>query len=138
MATPFDVHVVTPDREVWSGQASFVIARSAAGDLGILAGHEPVLSVLEIGVIRIERVGEQPLVAAVDGGFLSVGRRPGAEEGTSTTRVDILAEHVTLEADIKQSDLDAMERKAEALRDSGNETAARAETAKAAARRRIS
>src|SRR6266511_2662714 len=81
-----DVHLVTPEREVWAGQADFVIARSVAGDLGILPGHTPMLAALDVGAVYIEAGGERTAVA-VDGGFLHVGER--GEE----TRVDILAEH---------------------------------------------
>ena len=37
-----EVHVVTPEREVWSGQATEVIAHGVDGDVGILAGHAPL------------------------------------------------------------------------------------------------
>lgn len=89
MSEPLDVHVVTPDREVWSGEAKYVIARAAGGDLGVLPGHEPVLSVLRPGRLRIELLEGPDFEADVDGGFLSVATTAGV------TRVDVLAEHVT-------------------------------------------
>lgn len=82
-----DVHVVTPDREVWAGEATFVVARAAGGEIGILPGHEPVLSVLASGSFKIESPSGD-FTGEVDGGFLSVGR------SGDTTRVDVLAEHV--------------------------------------------
>ena len=35
---PLDVHVVTPEREVWSGEATMVVARGIEGEVGILRG----------------------------------------------------------------------------------------------------
>ena len=80
-----EVHLVTPEREVWSGEAEMVIARGVDGEVGILAGHAPLLVQLAIGPLRIFRVGGQRDVAVVDGGFLHVSTEAGA------TRVDVLA-----------------------------------------------
>jgi F-type H+-transporting ATPase subunit epsilon len=82
------VHIVTPAQEVWAGEAKFVVARSVAGEIGVLPGHEPVLAVLGDGPLKVE-TAEGTVTAEVDGGFLSVGPAEG-----SVTRVDILAEHV--------------------------------------------
>lgn len=132
MATPFSVHLVTPEREVWSGEATFVIARSASGDMGVLAGHEPVLSVLGIGPVVIERVNEPSLTAAVDGGFLSV-----STTADGTTRVDVLAEHVTIDSDVTASEIAKLESEAQQLYQAGDESEARTAAAKVAVRRRI-
>ena len=83
---PVDVHVVTPERELWSGSATTVIARGVDGEVGILAGHMPLLVRLAIGPLRILREGEPDLLAVVDGGFLHV--TSSGEEGT---RVDVMA-----------------------------------------------
>ena len=40
------VELVAADRTVWSGEATMVIARTVEGDIGILRGHAPVLSLL--------------------------------------------------------------------------------------------
>jgi F-type H+-transporting ATPase subunit epsilon len=84
---PVEVHVVTPERELWSGEATTVIARGVDGEVGILAGHMPMLIQLAIGPLRILRDGEPTLVAVVDGGFMHVG----TEEGN--TRVDVMASY---------------------------------------------
>ena len=52
---PLDVHVVTPERELWSGEASTVVARGVAGEVGILSGHAPMMVGLAIGPLRILR-----------------------------------------------------------------------------------
>jgi F-type H+-transporting ATPase subunit epsilon len=67
------VSLVAPDREIWSGAAKFVVARTTEGEIGILPDHEPLLALLSEGaVVQIEAVDGQKIVAAVHGGFLSV------------------------------------------------------------------
>jgi F-type H+-transporting ATPase subunit epsilon len=88
-----DVHVVTPEREVWSGQATMVIARGVEGEVGILAGHAPLLVRLAIGPLRIQRDVEE-VFSVVDGGFLHVTTTEGV------TRVDVLAPSASLASEI--------------------------------------
>ena len=64
--------LVIPDRELWSGQARIVIAKTTEGDLGVLTGHAPVFGVLaEASVVEI-LTEDAEVRAAVSGGFLSV------------------------------------------------------------------
>ena len=94
MATPFETFLVTPEREVWSGQATIVVARGSEGELGIMNGHAPMLIQLAIGPLFIEPVEGERIAAAVDGGFLHVVTNEGE------TRVDVLAEHAELRDEI--------------------------------------
>lgn len=82
------VELVAADRQVWSGEASTVVARTADGEIGILPGHAPLLGVLVEGEVRIHGEGEQ-ITAQVDDGFLSVDH----------DRVTIVAETARLGAD---------------------------------------
>ena|SRR6266540_4163404 len=108
MATPFDVFLVSPEREVWSGQATIVIARGSEGELGIMNGHIPMLIELAIGPLFIDPADGERIAAAVDGGFLHVVTANGE------TRVDVLGEHVEL---LQEIDLDrARELKSDAER----------------------
>jgi F-type H+-transporting ATPase subunit epsilon len=67
-----NVDVVATDRMVWSGAAAMVVAPAADGEIGILTGHEPVLSVLRPGSLRIKLTDGSPMSVRVTGGFLSV------------------------------------------------------------------
>jgi len=68
-----EVDVVAADGKVWSGAARLVSAPAADGDIGILAGHTPLLSVLRPGAVRVvPAAGGASLSWHVDGGFLSV------------------------------------------------------------------
>jgi F-type H+-transporting ATPase subunit epsilon len=66
------VALVVPDRELWSGEASTVIAKTTEGDIGVLTGRAPMFGILAEGSL-VEIVTEESRVkAAVSGGFLSV------------------------------------------------------------------
>jgi F-type H+-transporting ATPase subunit epsilon len=68
----FRVALVVPDRELWSGEASTVIAKTTEGDIGVLTGHSPLFGILAEGSL-VEIITEETTVkAAVSGGFLSV------------------------------------------------------------------
>ncbi|MFC4223120.1 F0F1 ATP synthase subunit epsilon [Lysinibacter cavernae] len=72
MAAPLTVSVVSADREVWTGEASQIIAKTVEGEIGILAGHEPMLAILAGGEVRVTALdGSRVVVDAADG-FLSV------------------------------------------------------------------
>ena len=65
------VTVVSADEQVWSGQATMVVAKTKEGEIGILAGHEPLLAILATGEVRLT-VGGSTVRANADDGFLSV------------------------------------------------------------------
>jgi F-type H+-transporting ATPase subunit epsilon len=123
-----EVHVVTPDREVWSGTVELLVARGVEGMVGIMSGHAPLLIQLAIGPLRMQEEGGRWEEAVVDGGFLHVSSEGG------TTRADVLADNAELAGEI---DLDASRRRLEELRaqavDENDETA-KTEIAKAEAR----
>jgi F-type H+-transporting ATPase subunit epsilon len=103
-----EVFLVTPERQLWSGSASMVIAHGVDGDVGILAGHAPMLIRLAPSVLRIQHDGDEEK-AAVDGGFLHI-----TSEGDAT-RVDVLASHAVLAGDVdaeaeqkRKTELEAM------------------------------
>jgi len=89
-----EVHLVTPEREVWTGEAEMLIAHGVDGEVGILGGHAPLLVHLAIGPVRILFEGGEEQVAVVDGGFLHVGTHQGV------TRADILASQPQLRDEI--------------------------------------
>jgi F-type H+-transporting ATPase subunit epsilon len=125
-----EVHLVTPEREVWAGEADFVTARAVDGDIGVLPGHAPLLAALAVGPVFIDAGGSRTAVA-VDGGFLHVAHED------DVTRVDILAEHALLSDELGQDVAETHERRAEELRSEDRLDEAREEQAKAAARRRV-
>ncbi|MBI5162031.1 MAG: F0F1 ATP synthase subunit epsilon [Micrococcales bacterium] len=67
-----EVSVVSADRELWAGTARQVVARTTIGQIGILAGHEPVLGILAEGEVRVTTTDGQVVTARAENGFLSV------------------------------------------------------------------
>jgi len=84
------VELVTADRQVWSGQARIVVAKTVEGYFGMLPGHAPVLAVLANGVVTVRTVDGEDVYAAVLGGFISV----------ADDDVSILAEHAELASEV--------------------------------------
>ena len=72
MGRPFNVDVVSPEGTLWSGDAEFVVARTTEGEIGILAGHEPLMAALSAGPVLIDHDGDQRTTIAVHGGFMQV------------------------------------------------------------------
>ncbi len=66
------VNLVAADHEVWSGEASLVVAKTTIGEIGIMTGHEPVLGVLAAGEVRITLEDGNKIIANAKDGFLSV------------------------------------------------------------------
>ncbi len=66
------VSVVAVDQKIWSGEAKSLVAKTTEGEIGILAGHEPVLSLLVDGIVRVESLDGSKLEVNISGGFLAV------------------------------------------------------------------
>lgn len=85
---PLTVRVIAPDKTVWDSEAEEVILPSTTGQLGLLAGHAPLLTALETGVMRV-REDKDWVPIALMGGFAEVEQDEvtilvnGAERGDS-------------------------------------------------------
>ena len=94
-----NIRVIAPDRTVWDANAEEVILPSSTGQLGILTGHVPLLTALDIGVMRVRIEKEwQPIILL--GGFAEVDKNTitilvnGAEK---VSDIDIEKEKKALE-----------------------------------------
>jgi len=105
MADQLHVELVSAERRVRSDDATIVVTRTVDGDIGVLFGHTPLVSLLADGVVRVEGGTEGTWTAAVSGGFISV----------AANRVSVLAERAVLTEDIDraaaQRDLDEARRR---------------------------
>lgn len=112
--------LVAVERLLWEGKASSVVAQTTEGEIGVLPGHQPFLGqLLEHGTVIITTAEGEKLVAAVQGGFLSV----------STTKITILADTAKWANEIDTKAAEA------ALESSDEEVVAEAEAELAAIRR---
>jgi F-type H+-transporting ATPase subunit epsilon len=122
------VELVVPDREVWSGSARMVVAKTLDGDIGILRSHPSVLGILAEGsVVRIldpespDGGGSAELTAAVSSGFLSV----------ADDRVSILARNAELGRDVDRAAARAELEEASATAPAGGDESPEARYARA-------
>lgn len=72
---PMQVELVSPERILYSGEATMVQARTiGGGDIAFLSGHAPFIGALDIDQVIIRTVDGDDQVAAVHGGFVSVNQ----------------------------------------------------------------
>jgi F-type H+-transporting ATPase subunit epsilon len=95
---PFPLRVVSVEASIFDGEADFMIANGADGELGILPRHAPLLTALKPGPLVIQHGGAREEVF-VGGGFL-----------------EVLPERVTVLADVAERAEDLSEERAEAAR----------------------
>jgi len=111
------VELVAVERRIWSGEASFVLARTTVGEIGVLPGHEPTLAQLEdSGVVRVDGTDGTTTTLAVHGGFLSI----------TPENVTVLAEYAELADEIDVSRARNALQRADSSEQSGAAAAARA------------
>jgi F-type H+-transporting ATPase subunit epsilon len=105
VADTLNFSLVSPERELFSGEVNQVDAPGVEGEFGVLPKHSPFMTVLKSGVVRIhESSGVTPVF--VRGGFADVtpaGLTILAEEAVRLTDVDVVA----LDADIAKTRSDA-------------------------------
>ena len=97
----YELRVVSVERSLFEGEVEFIIANGADGELGVLARHAPLMTVLKPGPLRIqETIGGPEQVLFVGGGFM-----------------EVLPERVTVLADVAEhADEISVERAEEARR----------------------
>ena len=117
------VELVSVEREVWSGEASMVVARTTEGEIGVLPGHAPLLGQLaEGGVVTVFETGGSQRLIAVHGGFLSItegGVTILAEVAELSEDIDTARAQSALERARSEDDLAAQRRAESRLRAAG-------------------
>jgi F-type H+-transporting ATPase subunit epsilon len=93
------IRVIAPDRTVWDANAEEVILPSSTGQLGILTGHIPLLTALDIGVMRV-RIDKEWIPIVLLGGFAEV------ENNQITILVNGAEEAADIDANLAQKNLD--------------------------------
>ena len=66
------VNIVTPDGPVYDSEVTMVVAKTVSGEIGVLAGHIPMVAPLAIGAVKLKKADGSQEVAAVNGGFIEV------------------------------------------------------------------
>ena len=115
------LEIVTPERLAYSEDVDSVTLPGVEGELGVLPGHAPLVSILGVGELRIKRGGTEESFAIV-GGFLQV--RPD--------KVVVMAETADLASEIDLEKAQEARREAERAIESGFHEAADLSAARAA------
>jgi F-type H+-transporting ATPase subunit epsilon len=68
----FDVALVTPDGAAFDGEAEMVVVPGAAGEIGVLARHAPLVATLKAGSTRVHLGANEVLEFATGPGFFKV------------------------------------------------------------------
>jgi F-type H+-transporting ATPase subunit epsilon len=70
--TPFKVEVLTPEGEVFSGEVEMLSTRTAVGSIGVLAGHVPMLAMLDPTELRLYQAEDDVIRYAQGEGYMQV------------------------------------------------------------------
>ena len=94
-----NVRVITPDKVVWDAGTEELILPSSTGQLGILTGHAPLLTALDIGVMRLKTGSKWTSIVLMEG-FAEV------EKDTVTVLCNGAEEADSIDATTAQADLE--------------------------------
>jgi F-type H+-transporting ATPase subunit epsilon len=114
----FSVSVVTPDGPAYEGDAQMIIVPGAAGEIGVLARHAPLIATLKAGSTRVHLSETEILEFATGPGFFQV------LQDRAIALVDDAVEAAKIDADRAQEQLDAARAELEAI-ESGESSADR-------------
>ncbi len=81
------LEIVTPQRKVFSEDVKFLVAPGTDGELGILPEHAPLITSLNIGILRIQQ-DRDFIKVVVSGGFMEVRNSKVTVLATSAERAD--------------------------------------------------
>ena len=114
----FSVSVVTPDGPAYEGDAQMIIVPGAAGEIGVLARHAPLIATLKAGSTRVHLSETEILEFATGPGFFQV------LQDRAIALVDDAVEAEKIDAARAQEQLDGARAELEAI-ESGGSTADR-------------
>lgn len=98
MASQFELTVVSAERQIFAGQVTSVRVSGVEGELGIYAGHEPLLTAIKPGMVKFTLADGKDEFIYVSGGFLEVQPKVVTVLADVAIRGDELDEQRILEA----------------------------------------
>ncbi|MBI2470882.1 MAG: ATP synthase F1 subunit epsilon [Planctomycetes bacterium] len=72
MAKTFTFEIITPEKVVYSDSVQSVVADGTEGSFGVLAGHAPLITAVQTGILTVTDANNKTVRFAIDGGFLEV------------------------------------------------------------------
>ncbi|HXY17500.1 MAG TPA: ATP synthase F1 subunit epsilon [Gaiellaceae bacterium] len=97
----FSVSVVTPDGPAYEGDAEMLVVPGAAGEIGVLARHAPLVATLKAGSTRVHLGGTEVLTFATGPGFFKVETDRAlalVDDAVNVNEIDDARARVQLEA----------------------------------------
>jgi F-type H+-transporting ATPase subunit epsilon len=107
----FSVSVVTPDGPAYEGDAQMIIVPGAAGEIGVLARHAPLIATLKAGSTRVHLSETEILEFATGPGFFQVLQDRAialVDDAVEAAKIDAARAQEQLEA--AKAELEAIER----------------------------
>jgi F-type H+-transporting ATPase subunit epsilon len=108
----FSVSVVTPDGPAYEGDAEMIIVPGAAGEIGVLARHAPLIATLKAGSTRVHPGGGADVIEFATGpGFFQVLQDRAialVDDAVEASKIDDAHARGQLEA--AQAELEAIDR----------------------------
>lgn len=98
MAVTMHLDIVSAEREIFSGIVEMLVATGMMGELGIVPGHAPLLTVLQPGEIRLRLPNDKEEIFYVSGGMLEVQPYHATVLADMVERADNLDEAAALAA----------------------------------------
>jgi F-type H+-transporting ATPase subunit epsilon len=105
MAITTHLDIVSAEKEIFSGSVEMIVATGELGEVGIIPGHAPLLTVLKPGEVRVTLPGGQHEVYYISGGMLEVQPHYVTVLADTVERADTLDEAAALEAKAKAEEL---------------------------------
>lgn len=68
----FRVELVSPEEDLFTGEAEFLRAETVEGEIGILTGHTPILAQLVPCEVKVRMTDGQESMFRIGGGFMTV------------------------------------------------------------------
>ncbi len=103
----FQLELVSPEKLLLSREVEMAIIPAAEGEMGVLAGHAPMIVALRGGTIRVRENGAETERLFVAGGFAEI----------TPTRVTILADEATPVAEVSKTEAERCVAEAQAAYD---------------------
>lgn len=127
MASQFELTVVSAEREIFKGQVTSVRVSGVDGELGVYAGHTPLLTAIKPGMVKFNLTDGKEEFIYVSGGFLEV----------QPTVVTVLADTAIRGDELDEQRILAAKRKAEESLSKTNDADLTAQLAREIAKLRV-
>ena len=105
MAMTTQLDIVSAEKEIFSGLVEMVVASAELGEIGIIPGHAPLLTLLRPGEVRVTLPGGEHVLYYVSGGMLEVQPHQVTVLADAVERADDIDEAAALAAKARAEEM---------------------------------